>query len=106
MNAKAPQRPPDVATMAATDSRSYMPPPPPPKRDDRHVHHIDPIPCESSEQLATIRATLMVNFGKDYRNQYGIGLEDKGSTLSLLVTVLEHLVKDRPPESFSPSVYG
>ncbi len=47
----------------------------------------------TANELANIRATLLVNFSQ--RNKYGFTITDEGSTLSLLMTVLEKLI-ERP----------
>lgn len=48
---------------------------------------------KDSDELSCIRAMLLVNFGKDYRgDRYGIKLEDKGTTLNLLIRVLDYLI--------------
>lgn len=44
-------------------------------------------------ELAEIRATLLLNFGDTKYNKYGIKIEDKGSTLNLLLEVLKKLTE-------------
>src|SRR5688572_4817153 len=45
--------------------------------------------CRDSDELGQIRATLLVNFGKDAkRRMHGLVIEEKPSTLGMLVDVL------------------
>ncbi len=58
---------------------------------------LEQIKCgyNSQEELKTIRATLIVNFGSSRPgNKLDIGLKNEGSTLAMLMQVLEHFCKD------------
>jgi len=43
--------------------------------------------------LEQVRATILVNFNNEYGERFGLVLEDKGSTPSLMDKALQHLAK-------------
>ncbi len=51
--------------------------------------------CKATDQLRTIRATLLVNFGNTKHNRYGFTIEDRGSTHDLMYQVLDKLTSGK-----------
>jgi hypothetical protein len=95
--------------------RCYRPPAikPTPQSQDGSLHErllalaeevqdLEAMCRQRNEELASIRATLIVNFGEGMRhNIYGLAIKDEGSTHALLIQVLETLTKTyiTPPDS-------
>lgn len=49
--------------------------------------------CRATDELRSIRATLLVNFGKTEHNRYGFVLSDNGSTHNMMLVALERLTE-------------
>ena len=57
---------------------------------------VDIAECEACRELNQIRATLIVNYGENQKhNKSGFTIKDEGTTLNMMIAVLERLTEKR-----------